>query len=146
MLVIGTLGQLVNCGVGSVGYLLLMSGHQRRLIRIQAVMACVMMALNVAPDSETGESRAPRLAPPLTNAISNIWYLREVRRKFGLFPYNRSYLAAAASVGRKLWRACCVLRLTSRITAPEWIVIAAGLSLAYLVFIASCVGVRSRCR
>ena len=47
ILVIGTLGQLINCGVGSVGYLLLMSGHQRRLIRIQAVMACVMVALSL---------------------------------------------------------------------------------------------------
>src|SRR4029077_4879143 len=47
ILVIGTLGQLVNCGVGSVGYLLLMSGNQRRLIRVQAVMAVVMVVLNL---------------------------------------------------------------------------------------------------
>ena len=47
ILVIGTLGQLINCGVGSVGYLLLMSGNQRRLIRIQAVMAAVMIGLSL---------------------------------------------------------------------------------------------------
>ena len=57
VLIIGTLGQLVNCGVGSVGYLLLMSGQQRRLIRIQAIMAVVMVGLRLALDSETGPHR-----------------------------------------------------------------------------------------
>ena len=47
ILVIGTCGQLVNCGVGSVGCLLLMSGNQRRLVRVQAVMAAVMVGLSV---------------------------------------------------------------------------------------------------
>jgi O-antigen/teichoic acid export membrane protein len=42
-LVILTLGQLVNCGVGSVGFLLLMSGYERRLIRVQALMAIAMV-------------------------------------------------------------------------------------------------------
>ena len=37
ILVIGAAGQLVNCAVGSVGYLLLMSGNERRLVRIQLV-------------------------------------------------------------------------------------------------------------
>ena len=46
ILVIGTLGQLINCGVGSVGYLLMMSGNQGRVVRIQAVMACVMVGLS----------------------------------------------------------------------------------------------------
>lgn len=47
ILVIGTIGQLVNCAVGSVGYLLLMSGNQNRLIRIQLVMAVGMVCLSV---------------------------------------------------------------------------------------------------
>jgi len=60
ILVIGPLGQLVNCAVGSVGYLLLMSGNQRRLVRIQVVTGvetvgcCLLMVPRWA-------SRAPRL-------------------------------------------------------------------------------------
>src|SRR5262245_17986647 len=36
VLVIGAVGQLVNCGVGSVGFLLLMSGNERKLMKVQA--------------------------------------------------------------------------------------------------------------
>ena len=45
VLIVGTCGQLVNCGVGSVGFLLLMSGHQKRLVRVQMGMAVVMAGL-----------------------------------------------------------------------------------------------------
>ena len=54
VLVIGTLGQLINCAVGSVGYLLLMSGNQRSLIRIQAVMACGILGAERCPHSKMG--------------------------------------------------------------------------------------------
>jgi O-antigen/teichoic acid export membrane protein len=37
VLVAGTFGQLVNCGVGSVGFLLLMSGQEKRVLKIQTV-------------------------------------------------------------------------------------------------------------
>ena len=48
ILIIGTLGQLVNCGVGSVGYLLLMSGNEKRLIKVQIAMAAMMVACSAA--------------------------------------------------------------------------------------------------
>ena len=57
ILIIGTLGQLINCGVGSVGYLLMMSGNQGRVVRIQAVMACVMVGSERASDSKVGNHR-----------------------------------------------------------------------------------------
>ncbi len=133
ILVIGTLGQLINCGVGSVGYLLLMSGQQRRLIRIQAVMACVMVGLNLLLIPKLGLTGAA-LSAALTNAVSNVWYLREVRTKLGLFPYNRSYfrllLPLAGSVSVLL-----LLRVAVNASLPQWIVLAIGLSLAYLAFI-----------
>ena len=47
VLVIAAIGQIVNCGAGSVGYLLLMSGNQRRLIRVQFVMVAVSLLMNV---------------------------------------------------------------------------------------------------
>ena len=48
ILIIGTVGQLVNCGVGPVGLLLLMSGNQQRLLRVQAGMAAVMSVASIA--------------------------------------------------------------------------------------------------
>ena len=90
VLVIGTVGQVVNCGVGSVGYLLLMSGHQRDLVRIQTVMAVAMVALGLLLVPKWGILGAAIVAT-VTNLASNLWYLWEVRRKLGMSPYNMSY-------------------------------------------------------
>ena len=90
VLVVGTLGQLINTGVGSVGYLLLMSGNQGRLIRVQAMMAVFVVVVTlilVTPFGMLGVASAAAL----TNAVSNYFYLREVRRALHLSPYNRTY-------------------------------------------------------
>jgi O-antigen/teichoic acid export membrane protein len=134
VLVIGTLGQLINCGVGSVGYMLLMSGNQRRLIRIQAVMACGMVVLNVVLIPKWGIVGAA-VGAAVINAVTNVWYLAEVRRTLGLLPYNRSYWRLLLPVCGNL-AALLMVRTALKAVRPEWIIIAAGLSLAYLVFIA----------
>lgn len=134
VLVIGTLGQLINCGVGSVGYLLLMSGNQRRLIRIQAVMACGMLTLNIVLIPKWGIIGAAAGAA-VTNAITNIWYLAEVRRRLGLLPYSRSYLRLLLPVCGNL-AVLLILRMALKAVRPEWIGIVAGIALGYFVFIA----------
>lgn len=132
ILVIGTLGQLINCGVGSVGYLLLMSGHQRQLIRIQAAMACGMVALNVLLIPRWGINGAA-VSAALTNVVTNVWYLAEVRRKLGLFPYRLGYLRLlpplALNLAVLVW-----LRTRMASQSGEWMVIAVGLLLAYGTF------------
>jgi O-antigen/teichoic acid export membrane protein len=90
ILVIGTVGQLVNCGTGSVGYLLLMSGNEKRLVRIQMVMAVVTVLLCMALVSRFGFTGAA-VATAACSIMTNFWCLVEVRRNLGLFPYNRSY-------------------------------------------------------
>jgi O-antigen/teichoic acid export membrane protein len=133
ILVIGTLGQLVNCAVGSVGFLLLMSGHQKRLIRIQAVMAVAMIVLNVLLIPQWGIVGAA-LAAAITNAVANGWYLSEVRRSLRLSPYNRSYLRLALPlIGTLL--VLILLRAAFSAFRPEWAAIGIGLGLAYLTFI-----------
>jgi len=97
-LVVGTLGQLVNCGVGSVGFLLLMSGHERRLIRVQALMAVVMIVLCFELVPLWGAFGAA-VAAAITNIGMNFLNLIEVRRALKLSPYNWSYLKLAPSVG-----------------------------------------------
>ena len=132
VLVLGTLGQLINAGVGSVGYLLLMSGNQRRLIRVQVIMAVFMIAATAAlvrPFGIVGVA----LAAALTNAIANYLNLREVRAALGISPYNRTYLRlllpCAASVAAVLG-----VRLLAAAFHPEWMAIAAALVVAYAVF------------
>ncbi|MGA7377317.1 MAG: flippase [Candidatus Sulfotelmatobacter sp.] len=91
ILVIGTCGQLVNCGVGSVGCMLLMSGNQHRLVRVQAYMAAMMVVLSIWLVPLWGVWGAA-VAAAVTNVGVNVWNLVEVRSALKLFPYNRSYL------------------------------------------------------
>jgi len=133
ILVIGTVGQLINCGVGSVGYLLLMGGHQKRLMMVQAVMACTMVVLAMVLIPKWGIIGAA-IAAALTNSITNFWCLREVQRHLGLFPYNRSYLRMS------LPTLCTLLTLllwreSLPMFHPAWLVIGIGFFLAYAVFV-----------
>jgi O-antigen/teichoic acid export membrane protein len=132
VLVLGTMGQLVNTGVGSVGYLLLMSGNQSRLIRVQTAMAVFLVAvtiLMVKPYGMTGVA----LAAAAANAIGNYCYLREVRSALQLSPYNRTYVRllgpCAVSVG-----SIVVLRFFVPAIHPEWLVILIALFVSYVTF------------
>jgi O-antigen/teichoic acid export membrane protein len=132
VLVFGTLGQLINAGVGSVGYLLLMSGNQRRLIRVQAIMAVFLIVATlglVRPFGIVGVA----VAAALTNAITNYLNLREVREALQLSPYNRTYLRLLLPAAASILAAVGVRMLAAGIH-PEWMAIAAGLIAAYGVF------------
>ena len=132
ILIIGTVGQLVNCGVGSVGYLLLMSGNEKRLIKIQTVMATVMVVLCAALVPLWGIVGAA-VAAAITNAGINVWNLLQVRSALGLLPYNRSYahlfLPSAATVAVTV-----LLRKNSAIFGHDWIAVLASAVVAYTVF------------
>lgn len=135
ILVIGTLGQLVNCGVGSVGYLLLMSGHQKRLIKVQMTMAAVMVGLSIALVPLWGIVGAAAAAA-ITNAGTNFWNLLEVRRALGYSPYNRSYLRLLPPTVATL----VVVWLFRRIIAAfahDWLAVVTTVVVAYLVFAAT---------
>jgi O-antigen/teichoic acid export membrane protein len=136
VLTLGTLGQLVNAGVGSVGYLLLMSGNQARLIRVQAIMSVFMVMTTfvlVRPFGMVGAA----LAAALTNALSNYLYLRQVRTALQLSPYNRSYLrllgpciaSLVVTVGLRLLVQSSNLHLH-----PEWLWIGIALMISYTSF------------
>ena len=133
VLVIGTCGQLVNCGVGSVGYILLMSGNQRRLIRVQAVMAVVMVILAIQLVPHWGAVGAA-IAAAITNAGTNAWNLVEVRRALQISPYNRSYLRLLPSVGSAMLIVLAV-HGTSIFLRHDWVGIVVALFLAYGSFL-----------
>jgi stage V sporulation protein B len=132
ILIVGTLGQIVNCGVGSVGLLLLMSGNQNRLLRVQTGMAVVAIILNFVLIPKIGLIGAAASAA-ITNAGTNLWNLLEVRSVLGLSPYNRSYtrlivpalLAVALIVGARYGTASI---------HPQWLAILVTVLAAYLIF------------
>jgi len=136
ILIIGTCGQLVNCGVGSVGYLLLMSGQQRRLVRVQAAMAAVMVILCFQLVPRWGALGAA-VAAAVTNVGTNAWNLVEVRRALKLSPYNRSYLKLLPSAGSALLITLLISLLMTK--APfflraDWVGIVISLGMSYGAF------------
>jgi len=132
VLVIGAIGQLVNCGVGSVGYLLLMSGNQRRLIKVQFVMAGVSVVVNIALIPVLGIVGAA-LASAGINAAGNLWNLAEVRKALGISPYNRSYYALLFP---GIFTAVAMVLVRSYVASflHPWLVIMLALVLSYAVF------------
>jgi O-antigen/teichoic acid export membrane protein len=133
ILVIGAAGQLVNCSTGSVGFLLLMSGNEKRLVRIQLAMAVVTVTLCLILVPRWGIAGAA-MAAAIANAGSNAWCLVEVKKILGLFPYNRSYwglalpaaVALAATVG---------LRVGLRSVRADIAVVVFSTMLVYVLFV-----------
>ncbi len=132
ILVIGTLGQLVNCGVGSVGYLLLMSGNQKRLIRVQMVTAVFMVAGSIALVPWLGAIGAATAAC-ISNIGMNVLNLIEVRKALKIFPYNRTYWRLLLpSLGTLA--AIFVLHRVSFLFHHDWVAVGITLVVAYGLF------------
>jgi len=132
VLIIGTIGQLVNCAVGSVGYLLLMSGNQKRLIRVQVFMAILMVVGSIALVPLLGAIGAATAAA-ICNIGMNVLNLIEVRKALGISPYNRGYLRlllpSLVTVGTVL-----VLSRVASIFHHDWVAVAVSLAVAYTLF------------
>jgi len=134
VLSLGTFGQLVNAGVGSVGYLLLMSGNQARLIRVQVVMAVFMVATTLGLVRPFGIAGVA-LAAALTNALSNYLNLRQVRAALRLSPYNLTYLRLLGPCFASFAvTAGCRLLFRSSALHPEWLGIGIALAVSYASF------------
>jgi O-antigen/teichoic acid export membrane protein len=134
LLIIGTCGQVVSCGVGSVGSLLWMSGNERRLVRVQLVMGAVMVLLCFKLVPILGALGAV-IAAATTNIGMNVWNLFEVRKALKLSPYNKSYVKLVPSV----IAAALVALFLSRVSifrGVPFLGIAFSLVLAYAVFCA----------
>jgi len=132
VLVIGAVGQLVNCGVGSVGYLLLMSGNQRRLIKVQFTMAAAAVLLNILLIPALGIVGAASAAASI-NIAGNLWNLLEVRKALRISPYNRSYYALLIPTGFTA-AAVVFLRFYVASIVEPWAFIPLALVLSYAVF------------
>jgi O-antigen/teichoic acid export membrane protein len=132
VLVIGAVGQLVNCGVGSVGFLLLMSGNQKRLMKVQFAMTIVSVVTNLSLIPTLGMVGAA-LAAAGVNVGGNLWNLYEVRKALGISPYNRSYFALLFP-GMSALLTVLLIRYATGGTGSPWIAVGLALVLGYAVF------------
>ena len=132
VLVIGTAGQLANCGTGSVGYLLMMSGNQNRLVKVQATMTALLVLLNVLFIPRWGIMGAVVVAA-LTNIGTNIWNLLEVRSSLGFSPFNRSYWQLLPA-GIVTLSAELVLKRLGHVFEPGLVFIMVSVAVGYLIF------------
>jgi O-antigen/teichoic acid export membrane protein len=135
VLVIGTVGQLFNCAVGSVGFLLLMSGNQRRLIKIQGCNAVLMIGLSLLLVPRFGIAGAA-VASALAVIITNLWSLATVFRTLNLFPYNAGYKKLVPAAFFSVAVLLALLHSSSRIHSI-WALAAAGMVCAYGSFLAT---------
>jgi hypothetical protein len=97
-------------------------------------MACAMVVLNIVLIPKWGIVGAA-VGAAVTNAVTNVWYLVEVRRTLGLLPYSRSYWRLLLPVCGNL-AVLLMMKATLRAVRPEWMVVVAGVALAYFAFIA----------
>lgn len=135
VLVIATFGQLVNCGVGSVGQLLVMSGQQQRMMRAQAIAVPVSLALNFVLIPRTGIIGAA-VAASITNALLNVLWLRDVKRTLSLAPSRHGYFSLVLP-GLATLFAVFLVRMGLRGTNQNFLSVLAGLVVAYVVFVLS---------
>jgi O-antigen/teichoic acid export membrane protein len=133
VLAVGAVGQLINCGVGSVGFLLLMSGLQAQSMKIEAVSAAVMIVLTLVLVPRFGLIGAA-IATATSVVITNVWSLVAVRKRLGLFPYHSGYfkLIAPAIVSTVVVFA---LSRTSMAMTSRWQIAIAAMLCAYAAFL-----------
>jgi len=133
VLVVCAIAQVVNCAAGSVGFLLLMSGNQLSLMKIQAVNAVLMVGLNVVLVPRMGILGAA-LGMSASVVGTNVWCLLEVRKQLSLFPYNRSYANVALSA---MVTTLALLAQRRFFAHTSWRSAGMALILAYVVSVAT---------
>jgi O-antigen/teichoic acid export membrane protein len=83
VLIVLLVGQLVNAAAGSVGYLLVVTGHHREATRALGVSAVVCVALTVAGTAIIGLVGAA-LGTTLGFVLWNVWLYRLVVQRLGI--------------------------------------------------------------
>jgi O-antigen/teichoic acid export membrane protein len=131
VLALCAIAQVVNCAAGSVGFLLLMSGNQLSLMKIQAANAVFMVALYVVLVPRIGILGAA-LGLSASVVGTNVWCLVEVRKRLRLFPYNRSYAKVALSA---IVTTLVLVAQRSLFAHDTWRAAAVALPFAYIVFL-----------
>jgi len=135
VLAIATVGQLVSCGVGSVGLLLLMSDQQNRMVRAQAITVFLTLALNFALIPRLGLIGAA-IASAATNTSLNLLWFRDVRNKLSLFPSGRGYVSLLLPTAVTVF-ALLLVRALLQSHIPDIVLVPVALGAGYVAFLLS---------
>ena len=133
VLTIMVAAEVVDCGVGSVGLLLMMSGNEKRYMRTQTVLAPVILGLKLVLIPSLGLMGAA-VGSALGIAISNLAYLWQVKKYLGMQPLNRGYLRLIVPVLSAAIAAVMVRAVAMRVSLPAAPTIVLALILTYVVF------------
>lgn len=91
VLIIVMFGQIVNSGVGGVGYLNSMTGHTKINLFTSVIAVIINLVLNfifIKPYGMIGAAVASAISVALTNLI-NLWF---VYKNVKVFPYTKRYI------------------------------------------------------
>lgn len=138
VLAIATVGQLVSCGVGSVGLLLLMSDQQNRMVRAQAITVFLTLGLNFALIPRLGLIGAA-IASAATNTSLNLLWFRDVRNKLSLFPRMRGYISLLLPTAVTILALMMVRRLLQS-HVPDIVLVPTALIGGFVAFLLSALG------
>ena len=131
VLAIATAGQLVNCGVGSVGLLLFMSDQEKLFFKTQAIIVPVMLLLNVALIPHWGIAGAA-FASAASNTSLNLLWLRSVRSRLSLSPSKKGYISLFLPTAFAV--AVLVILRVGLSSIPNVLQLAIGIGAGYIAF------------
>ena len=132
VLAVATVGQLVSCGVGSVGLLLLMSNQQNRMVRAQAITVFLTLGLNFFLIPRLGLIGAA-IATAATNISLNLLWFRDVRSRLSLFPSTRGYVSLLLPTAVTVF-VLVMVRMFLKLHLPDIVLVMIGLAAGYLAF------------
>jgi O-antigen/teichoic acid export membrane protein len=134
VLIVIVAAEIVDCGVGSVGLLLMMSGNEKRYIRTQTVLAPVILGMKLVLIPSLGLMGAA-LGSALGIALSNLAYLWQVKKYLGMQPLNRGYLRLIIPVLSAAMAAAMVRAVAIRASLPAAPTLVLALISTYTVFV-----------
>ncbi len=134
VLTILAVAQLVNVGVGSVGNLLVMSGHQKLEIRNILLTAVLSVTLNLLLIPRWGMLGAG-ISLAAVSICANLLRIWMVHRYLKLLPYNRHYLRLVPPAAASALAAFAVRSSSSIETLPALVLTVLALLGAYGAFL-----------
>jgi O-antigen/teichoic acid export membrane protein len=134
VLIVIVAAEIIDCGVGSVGLLLMMSGNEKRYIRTQTVLAPVILGMKLVLIPSLGLMGAA-LGSALGIALSNLAHLWQVKKYLGMQPLNRGYLRLIIPVLSAAVAAVMVRAVAIRASLPAVPTLVLALISTYTVFV-----------
>jgi O-antigen/teichoic acid export membrane protein len=135
VLVVIVAAEIVDCGVGSVGLLLMMSGNEKRYIRTQTMLAPAILGMKLILIPSLGLMGAA-IGSAMGIAVSNLAYLCQVKKWLGMQPLNRGYLRLMVPSLSAAVAGFIVRSIAMRLSLPAAPTIVVALISTYGMFLA----------